>query len=98
MHEEEKYDFAISKSIDILSKLVVNQHKPIIEGKTPEEAWNALYKRFQYINLMSTFRLIYKAITKKLSDFKDVHKFTSSYQAAFDKVISLLTKTSLYTQ
>lgn len=58
MHDEEKYDLAMSKSVGILSKLISDQHQPIIEGKTPEEAWNALQERFQYINPMSTSRLI----------------------------------------
>lgn len=57
MHDEEKYDLAISKSAGILSKLVSDQHQPIIEGKTPEEAWNTLQERFQHINPMSTSRL-----------------------------------------
>ena len=97
MHDEEKYDLAMSKSAGILSKLISDQHQPIIEGKTPEEAWNALQERFQHINPMSTSRLIYDATIKKLSDFKDVHEYTSSYQAGFDKVVGLLTDTSHYT-
>ncbi len=79
IHDEENYDLAMSKSISILSKLVADQHQLIIEGKTPEEAWNALQERFQHINPMSTSRLIHKATTKKLLDLKDVHDFTSSY-------------------
>lgn len=98
MHDEEKYDLAMSKSAGILSKLVSDQHQPIIEGKTPEEAWNILQERFQHINPMSISRLIYEATTKKLSEFKDVHEYTSSYQAAFDKVVGLLTETSHYTR
>lgn len=46
---------------------------------------------------MSTSRLIHKATTKKLSDFKNVHKCTTSYQAAFDKVVNILTKILHYT-
>ena len=88
----------MSKSAGILSKLVSDQHQPIMEGKTPDEAWKALQERFQHINPMSTSRLIYEATTKKLSDFKDVHEYTSSYQAAFDKVVGLLTETSHNTQ
>lgn len=33
IHNEKKYDLAISKSIDIRSKLVADQYQPIIEGK-----------------------------------------------------------------
>ncbi len=47
---------------------------------------------------MSTSHLIYDTTTKKLADFKDVHKYISSYQAAFDKVIGLLTDSSHYTR
>lgn len=79
MHDEEKYDIAMSKSAGILSKLVSDQHQPIIEGKTPEEVWNTLQERFQRINPMSTSRLIHDVTTKKLSDFKDVHESTNSY-------------------
>ena len=98
LHSKEKHDKAISKAAGIISKLVANQYQPIIKGKTPQEAWAALQKQFQHINLMSTSRLIHEAITKKFSDFKNVHKYTSHYQAFFDKVSSLLTKTSSYTQ
>lgn len=98
MHDEEKYDLAMSKASGILSKIVSDQHQPIIEGKSPQEAWNTLQERFQHINPMSTSRIIYEATTKKLSDFKNVHEYTSHYQAAFDKVVSLLTETSSYTR
>ncbi len=97
MHDDEKYDFAMSKSVGILFKLVVDQHQLIIEGKMLEEARNALQERFQHINPINTSRLIHEATIKKLSDFKNVHDFTSSYQAVFDKVANLLTETLHYT-
>lgn len=98
VHDEEKYDLAVSKAAGILSKLVADQHQPIIEGKPPEEAWTTRQERFQHINPMSTSRVIYEATTKKLFHFKDVHQYTSNYQAAFDKVIGLLSNTSSYTR
>ena len=45
---------------------------------------------------MGTFRIIYEATTKKLLDFKDIHKLTSSYQAALNQVGNLMTKTFMY--
>lgn len=45
---------------------------------------------------MSMSRLIDNATTKKLVDFKDVNKYTGNYQAAFNKVIGLLTNNSYY--
>lgn len=38
VHSEEKYDKAMSKASGIIAKLVADQHQPIIEGKTPQEA------------------------------------------------------------
>lgn len=98
LRREERHDKAMSKAAGIISKLVSNQHQPIIEGNTPEETWTTLQKRFQHINPMSTSRIIHDNTTKKLSDFKNVHKYTSHYQASFDKVISLLMETSSYTR
>lgn len=46
IHDEKKYDLAMSKLAGILSKLVANQYQVIIKGKIPEEAWKALEKRF----------------------------------------------------
>ncbi len=98
LHEEKKYDKAMSKAAGIISKLVSDQHQPIIKGKTPQEAWIALQERFQHINPMSTSRIIYDATTKKFSNFKKMHKYTSHYQASFDKVVNILTGTSSNTR
>ena len=73
IHNKENFDLAISKAAGIISKLVANQHQPIIEAMSPQEAWNIFQERFQNINPMSTCRIIYEATTKKLSDFKNVH-------------------------
>lgn len=37
IYDEEKYDFTMSKSAGILSKLVADQHQSIIKGKTLKE-------------------------------------------------------------
>lgn len=87
----------MSKIAKILSKILSNQHQLFIKGKSPHKAWNILQKRFQHTNLRSTSQIIYKATIKKLSDFKNIYKYISHYQAAFNKIISLLTKTSFYT-
>lgn len=47
---------------------------------------------------MSTSRIIYNIIIKKLFNFKNIHKYISYYQIFFDKVVSLLTKISSYTR
>lgn len=45
---------------------------------------------------MSTYCIIYKTKIKKLSNFKNLNKYTSHYQAAFNKVVGLLTEISSY--
>lgn len=47
---------------------------------------------------MNTSYNIYKVISKKFIEFKNVKKYTSSYQTAFNKVASLFVKISLYIQ
>lgn len=97
MPDEKKYDLAISKVAGIISQLGSDQHQPTIEGKTPQEAWNTFQKRFQQINPTSTLWIIYESTNKKLSDFKNSHKYTSHHQAAFDQVFGFLTDTFSYT-
>lgn len=46
---------------------------------------------------MSTSQIIHDTTIKKLSDFKNIHKYTSYYQASFNKVHSYLTEISSYT-
>lgn len=45
---------------------------------------------------MNTSCFIYKTTTKRLSDIKNVYKYTSHYQTFFNKVSSLLSNTSYY--
>lgn len=91
MRDKEKYDLTINKAVGIFSKLVFNQHQPIIEGKTPEEVWSTSQQK------LSTSCLIHNATRNKLVDFKDIHEYTSSYQAVFDKVVGFLIDNSHYT-
>lgn len=98
MQDEKQYDLAMSKAASILSKLVSDQHRPIIESKTPEEVYSILQQIFQHINPISISRVIHNATDKKLGDLKDMYKYTSSYQAAFNKVVGFMTKSSHYTR
>lgn len=47
---------------------------------------------------MYIFRHIYEATTKELSDFKNIHKYTSYNQILFDKILNLLTEIYSYIQ
>lgn len=98
VQEQEKQNLAIFKAGGILSKLISNALQPIIEDKTPQDPWNALQERFQYVDVMSTSRIMYEATSKKLSEFKSVKENKSSYKPAFDKVASLIADSSPYTR
>lgn len=98
VQEEEKHSLAVAKAGGILSKLISDALQPIVEDKTPQDAWTALQERFQHFDVMSTSRIMYEATSRKLSEFKSVAEYTSSYQAAFDKVASLLADSSPYTR
>ncbi len=97
INDQEKYDLLMTKAAGKISKLVFDQHQPIFEGKSLQVACNTLQEHFQNINPMNTTRIIYKATDKKLSNFKNLHKYTSQDPVAFDKVVALLTDISLYT-
>lgn len=98
VQDKEKHNLGLAKAVGIFSKLVSDALQQMIENKTPQEAWNALQERFQHVDIMSTSRIIYEATSCKLSDFKSVTKYTSSYQAAFDKIESLLADPFPYTR
>ena len=94
LNKGEKHETAMAKSKSIIHKLVVDANHPILEGKTTQEMWNALKIWLQHISPMGVSRILHTASAKKMSDFKDVVKYTSSYQAAFDKITSLLKEDS----
>lgn len=79
IHKEKKYDLAINKAAWIFSKRVPDQQQSIIEEKSLQEVCKTLQECLQHINSMSTSRIIYEVITKKLLAFKNVHKYTSYY-------------------
>lgn len=61
VQEEDKHHLAVAKTRGILSKIISDSLQPIIEDKTPQEAWNALQDRFQHVDGMSTSKIIYEA-------------------------------------
>lgn len=79
LSEGEKHKTAMAKSKSITHELVADAHHPILEGKTAQEMWNALENRFQHISPMGVSRIPHIDSAKKMSDFKDVVEYTSSY-------------------
>ena len=52
--------------------------------------WTILENRFQHISPMSIICIFSDACNVRLSDCKDVVDYTSHYQLAFDKILSLI--------
>lgn len=90
--EKKEYLVALSKSAGIIQELVDKNLHPLLNGKTAQEMWAILEARFHHISPMSVTRIFSDACGVKLSDCKDVIDYTSRYQVAFDRIISLTTE------
>ncbi len=89
---EEKKDFltALSKSAGLIKELVDKSLHPPLSEKSVVEMWTILEKRFQHISPMSVTRIFLDECAVKISDCNDIIDYTSRYQIAFDKLLSLL--------
>lgn len=92
--EKKDYLTALTKSAGIIKELVDKSLHPLLNNKTAAEIWTLLEDRFQYISFMSVTRMLADVLNTKLSDCKDVAGYTSRYQIAFDKIVSLLNEDS----
>ena len=93
---EEKKDFlaALSKSAGLIKELVDKSLHPLLSDKSAAEMWTILENRFQHISPMSVTRIFLDACAVRLSNCTDVIDYTSRYQIAFDKLLSLLNNKS----
>ncbi len=92
--EKKNYLIALTKSAGIIQELVDKNLHPLLHNKTTAEMWTILQDRFHQISPMSVSRVFVDACNVKLSDCKDVVDYTSRYQIAFDKLLSLITEES----
>lgn len=90
--EKKDYLTGLTKSAGIIQELVNKNLHALLNGKTAQEMWAILEARFHHISPMSVTRIFSDACTVKLSDCKDIIDYTSRYQVAFDKIISLTTE------
>ncbi len=90
--EKKDYLTGLTKSAGIIQELVNKNLGPRLKGKTAQEMWAILEARFHHISPMSVTRIFSDACAVKLSDCKDIIDYTSRYQVAFYKIISLATK------
>ena len=92
--EKKDHLIALTKSAGLIKELVDKSLHPLLNNKTAAEMWTLLEDRFQHISPMSVTRIFADALTTKLSDCKDIMEYTSRYQIAFDKILSLLNEDS----
>ncbi len=88
------YLIALTKSAGIIQELVDKSLHPLLHNKTSAGMWTILQDRFHHILPMSVNQMFVDACNVKLSDCKDVVDYTSRYQIAFDKLLSLITEES----
>ncbi len=95
LRDEKKDHFiALTKSAGLIKELVDKSLHPPLNNKTVAEMWTLLKGRFQHISPISVTYIFADALNTNFSDCKNVIKYTSRYQIAFDKIISLLNEDS----
>lgn len=89
---DEKKDHltALTKSAGLIKELIDKSLHPLLNNKTAAEMWTILEDRFQHISPMSVIRIFSDACNVRLLDCEDVVDYTSRYQIAFDKILSLI--------
>lgn len=89
---EEKKDFlaALSKSAGLIKALVDKSLHPLLSDKSAAKMWRIFENKFQHISPMSVTRIFLDACAVRLLDCTNVIDYTSRYQIAFDKLLSLL--------
>lgn len=92
--EKKDHLAALTKSAGLIKELVDKSLHSLLHNKTAAEMWTILKDRFHHISPMSIGRIFVDACNVKLSECKDVIDYTSRYQIAFDKLISLISEDS----
>lgn len=89
---DEKKDHlrAFTKSTGLIKEFVDKSLHPLLHEKTAQEMWTILATHFHLIFPMIVTRIFTDVCNVKLLDYKDVLDYTSCYQIAFDKLISLI--------
>lgn len=92
--EKKDHLIALTKSAGLIKELVDKSLHPLLSNKSAAEMWTLLKNRFQHISPISVSRTFAEVLNTKLSDCKDIVEYTSRYQVAFDKILSLLNNDS----
>lgn len=88
--EKKDYLSGLGKAISTIQDHVADSLHPLLEGKTAPEKWSILEGRFQHISPMSISSVFTDGCMRKSEEFENIVNYTSSYQATYDKVASLV--------
>lgn len=88
--EKKDHLIALTKSAGLIKELVDKSLHPLLNNKTAAEMWTILKNTFQHISPMSVTWIFSDTCSVKLSDCIDIIDYTSRYQTAFDKILSLI--------
>ncbi len=94
--EKKEYTLALTKSVGIIKELVDKSLYPLLNNKSSAEMWTILKDRFQHISPMTVTRIFSDTCNMKLSDCKNIIDYTSCYQIAYDKILSLIGENSTW--
>ncbi len=95
-NEKKEYTLALTKSAGIIKELVDKSLHPLLNDKSSAEMWTILKDRFQHISPMTVTRVFSDACNVKLSDCRNIIDYTSRYQIAYDKILSLIGENSTW--
>ena len=89
-NKKKYYLINLTKSTRLIKKLVDKNLDPLFNDRSAAKIWIILENRFQYISPISVTRIILNIYSVRLLEYKDIINYTSRYQIAFVKLLSLL--------
>lgn len=92
--EKKDYLIGLTKSIGLIKELVNKSLHPLLNDKSAVKMWTIFKNCFQHISSISVTRIFLDAYNVRLLECKDIIDYTSQYQIAFDKLLSLLNNDS----
>lgn len=81
---------ALTKSVSLIKELFDKSFYLLLNKKTATKIQTPYKDKFKYISLISVTYLFTKAFNRKFSNCKNIIKYTSRYQIAFDKILNIL--------
>ncbi len=94
--EKQEYTLALTKSAGIIKELVDKSLHPLLDDKSSAKMWTILKDRFEYISPITITCIFSNACNVKLSDCRNIIDYTSHYQIAYDKILSLIGENSIW--